>query len=71
MPILFQRLLRDSEAETGRFLLPQQDHAGGGKPAGRKTEDKIWRVFGQGGVEILQLSVRQKLETAFKKLKKQ
>lgn len=56
----------DSEAEIERLLLLQQEHSGGGKSAGRKTENKILRVFGQGGVEIVQLSVRQKLKTAFK-----
>lgn len=55
-----------SEAEIGRLLLLQQDHAGGGKSAGRKTENKNLRVFGQGGVEILQMSVRQKPVTGSK-----
>lgn len=65
VPALFQRLLMDSEAEIRKLLLLQQDHAGGGKQQGEKQK-KNRRVFEQGGVEILQMSVRQKLVTASK-----
>lgn len=69
VPVLFQRVLMQSEAQIGRLLLLQQDHAGGGKSAGRKTENKNLRVFGQGGVEILQMSVRWKPVTGSKAVK--
>lgn len=56
---LFKIHLMNFEAKIGRFLLLKQYHVEIGQSVGRKAEDKKFGVFGQGGVEILQMSVIQ------------